>query len=591
MGWGTFQLPKSSYFSQRERTAGAGPSVLAAAALVLFTSQAEAQPLPNVVQPVPPGRDRAGPTIPAQPDFDFSIVAPHRSPVPRAVDEVHFKLADIRIEGAVTIPAPEFHDLYAPLLGKDITLADILNVADQIEARYRARGYLLVRAFVPPQRVKDGVFTINVVEGYLASVTVQGADNRTRRLIGEYLDPARSARPLTLLAMERGLLMSNDIPGVVATGVLRPAPDAPGASDLVVDTSQPWIEGGVAADNRGSRFSGLWTINADVELNSIFGADQLSGNVTLSPSSIDQVAGQLRYRTAIGSEGLIGSVIGSVTHGQPGSTLTAFNVLTDSWAVGPRLTFPLIRSRAETLILDGGITVQDARVGLLGTGFSHDQWRVLDIGGSYQLANVLGGSWTSTLDIAQGLPILGETPNRVPSPSGPVPNPILSRVGGLTDFTKVTGFTRLAVPLIGAFSTVLTVQGQYAFVPLITGEQVTFGGSQIGRGYDPGAITGDDGLGGSAEFRYDFHFADSFVRALEPYVFADGAESWYIQRGPAASKSLLDQSIGSVGGGIRIWLPYNFTASTEVARTLSPVIGSDGGKRATKLLVDLAVRF
>ena len=274
--------------------------------------------------------------------------------MPRAVDEVHFKLADIRIEGAVTIPAPEFHDLYASLLGKDITLADILNVADQIEARYRARGYLLVRAFVPPQRVKDGVFTINVVEGYLASVTVQGADNSTRRLIGEYLDPARSARPLTLLAMERGLLMSNDIPGVVATGVLRPAPDAPGASDLVVDTSQPWIEGGVAADNRGSRFSGLWTINADVELNSIFGADQLSGNVTVSPSSIDQVAGQLRYRTAIGSEGLIGSVIGSVTHGQPGSTLTAFNVLTDSWAVGPRLTFPLIRSRAETLILDGG---------------------------------------------------------------------------------------------------------------------------------------------------------------------------------------------------------------------------------------------
>jgi hemolysin activation/secretion protein len=304
----------------------------------------------------------------------------------------------------------------------------------------------------------------------------------------------------------------------------------------------------------------------------------------------------LRYRTAIGSDGLIGSIIGSITHGQPGSTLTAFNVLTDSWAVGPRLTYPLIRSRAETLILDGGITVQDARVGVLDTGFSHDQWRVLDIGGSYQRANVFGGTWTSTLDVAQGLPILGATPNEIPSATTPPtePNPILSRYGGRTDFTKVTGFTRLALPLIGAFSTVLTVQGQYAFAPLITGEQVTYGGDQIGRGYDPGAITGDQGLGGSAEFRYDLRFTDSIVHALEPYAFLDGAQTWYLQRCfhvLAPAPCLMNQSIASVGGGVRFWFPYNLTLSTEVARTLSPVVGSDSDKRATKLLVDLAVRF
>lgn len=588
MRWGTFPLQKPSFVSQRERTAGAGLGVLAAViGWFLLASQADAQAPPGIVQPVPPGRDRAGPTIPAQPDFNFSIVAPHRSPVPRAVDEVHFKLTDIKIEGAVTIPASRLQDLYTPLLGKDVTLADILNVADKIEALYRAQGYILVRAFVPPQRVKDGVFTINVVEGYLASITVQGGDPTTRSLIGEYLDPARAARPLTLLSMERGLLLANDIPGVAATGVLRPAPDTPGASDLVVDTLQPWISGGIAVDNRGSRFSGLWTINGDVELGPIFGADQLAGNVTLSPSSIDQVAGQVRYRRAIGGEGLIASLIGSITHGQPGSTLTAFNVRTDSWAVGPRLTFPLIRSRAETLVLDGGFTVQDARVELLSTGFSHDQWRVLDIGGSYQRTNILGGTWTSTFDIAQGLPILGATPNKVQGNSGPVPNPILSRFGGLTDFTKMTGFTRLALPVAGALSAVFSVQGQYAFVPLITGEQITFGGTQIGRGYDPGGITGDQGVGGSAELRYDFHFAESFVHALQPYIFVDAARTWYIHGG----SDLPDQSIASVGGGLRFWLPYNLTASTEVAQTLNRVVGSDANQRATKLLIDLSVRF
>jgi hemolysin activation/secretion protein len=578
--WGIELLLKLSDFTQPRGGARVGLRVLAAAAgLLLLAGHAGAQVVPGTIAP---GHDRPGPAIPTQPDFDFSIIAPHRSPVPRAVDEVHFKLTDIKIEGAVSIPASRFRPLFEPLIGKDITLGNILTVAEKIEAEYRADGYLLVRAFVPPQRVRDGIFTINVVEGFISDVTVQGGDEDTRALIKDYLAPARDSRPLRLSTMERGLLMANDLPGVSATGVLRPAPDTKGASDLVVDTAQPWITGGLTADNRGSRFSGLWTIVGDVELNSIFGADQLAATVTVSPSSLQQAAGQLHYRRAIGDDGLIGSLVASITHGQPGSTLTAFNVLTDSWAFGPRLTYPVIRSRVETLLLDGGFTVQDARVGLLGLGFSHDKWRVLDIGGSYQRANVLGGVWTVTFDVAQGLPIFDATPNH---------SPLLSRLGGVTDFTKIDAFTRLSVPLVDAFGVVLSAQGQFSFSPLISGEQITFGGTEIGRGYDPGGITGDQGLGGSAEFRYDFHFADSFVRSLQPYVYFDAARTWYIRRGLAFSPTLFDQSVESVGGGVRIWLPYNLTASTEVAQTLIAVPGSDGGKRATKILVDLAVRF
>jgi hemolysin activation/secretion protein len=553
-------------------------SLLGVAALTL-AAPAGAQTLPGAVQP---GRDRPGPALPQQPDFDFSIVAPHRSAVPRAVDEVHFKLSDIKITGATTIPAAQFQPLYAGLIGKDITLADILNVADGIEAEYRARGYLLVRAYVPPQRVRDGVFTINVVEGFLANVTVQGGDPDVQSQIRDYLRPATASHPLTLSSMERGLLLTNDIPGISATGVLKPSPDTPGASDLVVDVAQPWIAGGLAVDNRGSRFSGLWTVSGDVEFNSIFGEDQLAATITSAPDSLEQIAGSLRYRRAIGDDGLIGSLIASVTHGEPGSTLSAFNVLTDSWAVGPRLTYPVIRSRAETLLLDGGLTVQDARVNVLSSGISHDQWRVFDIGGSYQRTDVLGGVWTTTFDIAQGLPFLGATANH---------SPLASRTGALFDFTKLTAYTRLAVPLPDAFSVVLSAQGQYSSAPLITGEQITFGGTQIGRGYDPGGITGDHGAGGSLELRYDTHFTDFFVQSLEPYAYVDAAQTWYIQRGPAFSPSLTDQNIASVGGGLRFWLPYNITAATEVSRTLHAVAGSDAGKESTKLLVDLAVRF
>ncbi len=568
---------------------GCARAILFASAATLFAVPTSAQVLPGAVQP---GRDRPGPATPTTPDFDFSIVTPHRSAVPRAVDEVHFKLADIKIVGAKTIPASQFRPLYAGLIGKDVTLGDILDVADKIEAAYRARGYLLVRAYVPPQRVRDGAFTINIVEGYLSTVTVQGGDRGTQRLARGYLAPATVARPLTLAPMERGLLLTNDIPGVTASGVLRPSPDTPGASDLVVDISQPPVTGGLSLDNRGSHFSGLWTVSGDVEFNSIFGEDQLAATIVSSPDSLRQVEGTVRYRRAVGTDGLVASVIGTVTHGEPGSLLSVAGVLTDSWAAGFRLTYPLIRSRAQTLLLDGGFTAQDATVDVSGLGhhLSHDQWRVFDIGGSYQRTGLLGGGiWTTTFDAAQGLPILGATDDTVPGsapPHTPVSNPSLSRFHGKTDFTKFTASTRLLLPIGGAFSTAFNLQGQYALDRLITGEQIAFGGTQIGRGYDPGAITGDHGIGGSVELRYDIHLSDSFVRSLEPYVYVDGAQSWYFK-----DPSLPNQTLTSVGGGVRFWLPYDLTGALEGSHMLRAVPGSDLGRKATKILFDLSVRF
>jgi hemolysin activation/secretion protein len=565
-----------SFRRSLRRAASVGVLVLAAG---LAATAVEAQQLPAAVpnsDTAKPGR--TGPEIPTTPDFDFSIVAPHRSAVPRAVDEVHFKLVDIQIAGATTIPAAAFRPLYDGMIGKDITLGDILDVADKIERAYRARGYLLVRAFVPPQRVKNGIFTIHVVEGHLSNVAVDGGDNAVKRKVRAYMRPALREQPLTMSSMERGLLLANDLPGVGATGLLKASPDTPGASDLVVDVTQNPFTGGLAVDNRGSRFSGLWTLSGDVEINSIFGADQLAATVTSSPASTEQIAGSVRYRRAIGDDGLVASLVGTITHGEPGSTLAKFDVLTDSWAVGARLTYPLIRSRAETLTLDGGFTAQDATVNVAN---SHDQWRVIDLGGSYQRSLSDGILWTSTFDAAQGLPILGATPDGSLDLS--------RKPGGSTTFTKLTGSSRLLLPLWGDFSTMFNVQGQLAFVRLITGEQIAFGGTQIGRGYDPGAITGDDGVGGSAELRYDFHFTNDYIKALQPYVYVDGARAWYLAN--KAPSSLVDGHLTSVGGGFRFWLPYNVTGALEGSRTLNAVQGSDGGKQATKLLLDLAIRF
>jgi hemolysin activation/secretion protein len=566
-----------SFWQRSPRLFGA----VAAICLATVSAPASAAPAPPLPGAVQPGHDRPIPQAPLPPDFDFSIEAPHRSPIPRAVDEIHFKLAGVRIEGAVTLSADSFRPLYQDLIGKEITLADILNVADAIEQEYRAAGYLLVRAYVPPQKVNDGIFRIVVVEGFVSSTVVDGGDPAARDIIKSYLAPVVDEKPLRLPTIERALLLSNDIPGVTATGVLRPSPDVPGASDLAVTVTQPDISGGIETDNRGSHYSGLWTVTANAQYNSIFGADQLSANITASPHSLEQVGGQVRYRKAIGDDGLVGSLVVGISHGQPGAALGALDVRTDSWAIGPRLSYPLIRTRAQTLTIDGGITVQDARVKILDAPISHDQWRVADIALSYLSNDFLYGSMSSTLDISQGLPIFGATPNDSPNISQ----------GGKTDFTKLSGLFRYTVPLFPQFSAQIAAQGQYSFQPLITGEQILFGGTQIGRGYDPGAITGDRGIGGSFELRYDTALPEWHINQMQPYTFFDAAQTWFIPRSAVLGPSLGDYSLASVGAGIRFWFPYNVYGDVEVARMLDSVPGSNNGKRETKILLDLAVNY
>jgi hemolysin activation/secretion protein len=558
-----------------------GAVLVAGAALLgvwLATGAALAQVPRTLPGAVEPGRDRPLPEPPPESNFDFSIETPRRSPVPRAVDELRFQLRDIKVTGATVFSPEDLRALYEPLIGTEVSLGDILNIADEIEAKYRARGYIITRAYVPPQRVGDGVFTINVVEGYVNGLAVEGGDAGVRDLITSYASPVLGSKPLQLQPMERGLLLSNDLPGVTASGLLRPSPDQPGASDLAINVTEQPITGGLNFDNRGSKFTGQWTIGGDVEWNSpLHDGDQLGLNVQSSPEPQQRIQGSARYQHPIGTDGLTGSGSITISRGAPAG-IPGADLTTDSMAYGPRLSYPVIRSREQSFYLDGGFTVQDATVNVLdGQVFSHDKWRVADLAATYTQSGFWNGNSSATFDVAQGLTILGATGDGSPE---------LSRPGAKTDFTKVTGNLRRIQVLTGPVTLALNAQGQYAFAPLVVGEQITFGGYQIGRGYDPSALSGDHGLGGSAELRYDAHFDEYFVPTAQPYLFFDSAKIW-----DRVANSGGGLAVASTGLGVRLTLPHNLTMGVEGARTLKAVPGSDSGHEATKVLFNAAARF
>ena len=93
----------------------------------------------------------------------------------------------------------------------------------------------------------------------------------------------------------------------------------------------------------------------------------------------------------------------------------------------------------------------------------------------------------------------------------------------------------------------LSPRAQYAPHSLLSYEQFSVGNFTAGRGYDPGALTGDSGLGFQSEVRIGSLLArklDGF--AFQPFAFADLGIVW--NHVTAAADP---QRLWSVGGGVR----------------------------------------
>ena len=95
----------------------------------------------------------------------------------------------------------------------------------------------------------------------------------------------------------------------------------------------------------------------------------------------------------------------------------------------------------------------------------------------------------------------------------------------------------------------LNAEGQLTNDPLPAFEEFAAGNYSIGRGYDPGAVLGDNGVGISLEARFG-SLAPKTAAAVawQPYVFTDAA--WVWNRDPSR-RPLNPDSLWSAGGGIR----------------------------------------
>ena len=539
-------------------------------------SSAFAQVIPPSDQP---GRERFRFTEPPAPRAEPAgpRVSLPGTVAPEGAEKIQLKILDIRIEGATVYRPEELKLLYRDMIGRDVALSAVYDLAQRITTKYGIDGYVLSRAIVPPQNLTKGgaVIRIQVIEGYVDNVVWPASLARFRDFFAYYGAKIIADRPANVRTIERYLLLAGDLPGLKFSTSLKASENHPNAATLLVEAVYKPVDAFAQINNRGTPSRGPLQYLGSVTANNFLGAHDaftFTYAGVVPTRELNYVAAT--YRQVLTAEGLAAFVNASDGFGKPGTAqLELLNYKTKTLYGDAGISYPVIRSRETNLTLTGLFFASNSLSDVFNAPFSDDRIRGTRFKVDADMADGWRGINQFNVTVSQGINGLGSTPNG---------SPLASPLGGRADFTKIEGTANRFQPLFGPLSMYLAGYGQYATAALLSPEQCSFGGRFFGRAFDPSQLLGDSCYMGTAELRVDLPVVFWNVSQVQLYGFTDGAELF--NREPSAGFPSWSHA-ASAGAGVRLgWLSY-MNADLTVAKAI------DGPRDDTRFFFAVTGRY
>jgi hemolysin activation/secretion protein len=525
------------------------------------------------VPPVPDaGRVQEQLKLPAVPKKP--AVAPQIRVEPQAgetkADTPPFYVERFEVTGATAIPEAQLQRLLGQPK-RQMTLAEVQKLADRVTDEYKRRGYIVARALIPAQDVRDGVIEVRVVEGRYERIDINNAselsESRIRRLLGEVREDAIVHGP----ALERAVLLISDLAGVQPKATLEPGAE-PGYTNLVLEivpTKSPDLD--VTLDNGGSRFTGRYRLSAGVTSNSPFNiGDRLGLRVIYSGVGLRSI--RVAYDAPVGPPGMRASGYLSETKYKLGDLYTSLEASGAARYGAFGVSYPFVRSSAWNL--RGQITIEarefeDAIASIAVVNVKSGQ--VVQWGGSGDVRDAfMGGAITAfQATMTHGRLIL-QTPAQVTADAASARTYgnyhklayALNRLQGITDNLRLA----------------LNLSGQFAADNLDSSEKFSVGGITGVRAYPAGEAAGDDAYLFQMELRYNA--GGLWSGQLAPSVFLDHAHSRINHRPWSTFTGVNDRSLSAFGLGlewataggvfVRAWYAHKLGGEPATADTDAP---------------------
>ncbi|HZW26630.1 MAG TPA: ShlB/FhaC/HecB family hemolysin secretion/activation protein [Gallionella sp.] len=399
----------------------------------------------------------------------------------------------LRISGQTAFAEAELMALVSDGIGKEMTLAELNQLAARITQHYRQHGYLVARAYLPAQDIRDGEVSIAILEGQLGKVEIVNAAGLAESALAP-VAALPTGQPLQGDSLESGLLSLSDLPGVVVKSTLKPG-ESIGTSDLLVEvTPGKAVIGSLDLDNYGNRYSGDIRIGGSLYFNNpLKRGDQVSLRAQTSGSGLDY--GGIAYQLPVGSHGTRIGATWSEMRYLLGKEYGGLDVNGEAGVGSVHVQHPFVRSRGLNLYGQARYESKQLidRVGATATQIDKtlDNWTV---GVSGDRSDAFGGGGVNSFSLSHTSGSLA-----LDAISLAIDAVTAQKQGsfGKTEFS----FQRLQ-RLTDVASFYFSYAGQWADRNLDSAEKFTLGGVYSVRAYPQGEANGDEGQLATAELRW-----------------------------------------------------------------------------------------
>lgn len=450
-------------------------------ALALLAAPAWSQTAPNAGQLLDETRRPGAPTLPTAP-LPRLIDAPVRPTVTMA-EGVKVTVTGFRISGASSFPLETLEVLVKPWVGQRLDIAGLNEAAGALTRHYQANGHLLSYAYLPAQRVADGVIELAVLEGRLDGVQIVAAQDARLRdeVVQAHTERLSAAGPLLQAGVERQLLLLNDIPGVTARAAFTPGAST-GSADIVVSVAEeePLVVRG-EFNNHGSRSTGVYRAGISVQLRDVFGWGDNTTARALASDKGSLVSGYLGTSVPLGGDGFrLGANVSRLSY-QLAGAFKSLGAGGSADVLGVDASYPLRRSTDVNVNVKAGFEHRKLSDELVIGSVNQKRSNVAELSTSFDVRDDLGGASGGSATVSLGH---------------------LSQTSGATEWHKLVLQAARQQAVSGPFSLYGRVATQYTGSNLDSSEKMGLGGPGGVRAYGSGEASVDLGTLLSLEMRY-----------------------------------------------------------------------------------------
>ena len=567
--------------------------------LLLFTSLA---PLAQAAPPQIPNsglllrESREPPEIPQQkPQVQIENTEQQR-PVMQEPKGLQVTVQYFRFTGNTQFSNNELQALLSKYTGHPIGFNELQAATKVISEYYRQAGFLVTRAYLPEQDIKNGIVEILILEGHLDGSHLNGnaieliGDTRINKSV---LQRFLNTYPATGLVTDKDLshlsLLINDLTGIQSKAVLSPGAKTGSTALSLKIQEAPLISGYLSSDNYGLYSTGYYRFDGGININDPFGfGDQLALRAQTTETG-NSVMGSADYNLPINGYGTRLGFNFSQLGYQLGRSFTPLNADGLARTAGASLIQPLFLNREARLT---GIAHYVHRWLQDNTNSSHND-RELNVmsfsfsGSLYDKIMPAGGLTQAFLNVSAGeVYFTNQVAANRDKLFGLNTNGEYHKFDWQLNRTQnIWGSAWGNVSLYANFS------GQTASKNLDSSEQISLGGPNAIRAYPVGEGSADEGWLFNGETRYNLPGIAAILGQLQLIGFIDTGFS-RINANPLPGDRHNSRHLTGYGMGIN-WLgAAGFNLRTSLAwRDVGTQPTSDPNQREPQAYFQLTKIF